>query len=73
MSPADIERLADALAERLAARGAAPSSDGLLDVHGAAELLGCSVPTVERLTKAGTIPSIKLNRCVVIVAPICWA
>ena len=62
MSPADIEKLADALAERLAARGVAPSSDGLLDVHGAAALLDCSVPTVERLTKTGVVPSMKLGR-----------
>jgi len=64
MTPNELDRLADALVERLAARGvhAAAAHDGYVDVHGAAEILGCSVPTVERLTRAGTIPSVKLNR-----------
>jgi len=63
-TPAEIDRLADALVERLAARGVGPlaAQDTMTDVHGAAELLGCSVPTVERLARAGTIPSVKLNR-----------
>ena len=66
MTPNELDRLADALAERLAARGvhaaAAAAHDNYVDVHGAAEVLGCSVPTVERLTRAGKIPSVKLNR-----------
>lgn len=60
MTPHEIEQLADALADRLAGRVA--DGDGLIDSHGAAELLGCSVPTVERLVRDGKIPSIKLGR-----------
>ncbi len=33
--------------------GGRSDADGWVDVHGAAELLGCSVPTVERLTRSG--------------------
>jgi excisionase family DNA binding protein len=61
-TPIELDRLAEALAERLAARGVGASTDSLIDVHDAAELLGCSVPTVERLTRSGVIPSIKLGR-----------
>ncbi|HMO14368.1 MAG TPA: helix-turn-helix domain-containing protein [Pirellulaceae bacterium] len=60
MTPAEIELLADALAERLAGRVA--DADGLLDVHAAARLLGCSAPTVERLVRDGKIASIKVGR-----------
>jgi excisionase family DNA binding protein len=60
MTPHEIERLADAIAERLAERF--PSADDLVDVHGAAKALNCSVPTVERLVAAGKIPSIKVGR-----------
>lgn len=58
-SPTDIERLADLLASRLRAQA---DSDALMDVHGAAEFLACSVPTVERLTKSGELPSVKIGR-----------
>jgi excisionase family DNA binding protein len=60
MTPAEIELLADALAERLAGRVA--DGDGLIDVHGAAQLLGCSTPTIERLVRDGKIPSVKVGR-----------
>ena len=60
MTPAEIDSLAKALAERLAER--VSDGDGWIDVHGAANVLGCSVPTVERLTAAGKIPSIKVGR-----------
>ena len=63
LSPTELNRLADALADRLAARlSGAPGGDGLVDVHGAAELLGCSVPTVERAVRRGEIPSIRVGR-----------
>lgn len=60
LSPHEIDLLADAIAERLVTR--APSGDELLDIHGAAKLLNCSVPTVERLVAAGRIPSLKVGR-----------
>jgi excisionase family DNA binding protein len=62
MTPYELERLADAVAEKVAVRLAEHDSDAFIDVHQAAALLGCSVPTVERMTRAGLIPSHKFNR-----------
>ena len=59
LSPIEIQQLADAIAERLASRA---TGDVYLDALGAAALFACSVPTVERLTKAGKIPSVKVGR-----------
>ena len=55
MTPFEIQQLADAIAERLACRA---TGDTMLDALGAAALLACSVPTIERLTKSGEIPSL---------------
>ena len=63
MSPFEIEQLAQAVAERVSARlSSRPADDALIDCHAVAELLGCSVPTVERLTKSGELPSVKVGR-----------
>ncbi len=62
MTPLELERFADAVAEKVATRLAEHDADALVDVHQAAALLKCSVPTVERLTRSGTIPSVKLGR-----------
>lgn len=63
LSPYEIEQLANLLAERIEARLAGgPAAEAMMDVHGAAELLACSVPTVERLTRSGVLPSYKLGR-----------
>jgi excisionase family DNA binding protein len=62
MTPIELERLADAVAEKVAARLATVDPDSLVDVHRAAELIGCSVPTIERLTRLGVIPSMKIGR-----------
>ena len=62
ITPSELERMADAIAERVASRLAGRDPDAFIDVHQAAALLGCSVPTVERMTKAGLIPSHKFNR-----------
>lgn len=63
MSPHEIDALADAIAERLSSRlSSKVDTDGMIDCHAVAELLGCSVPTVERLTKSGAIPSYKVGR-----------
>jgi excisionase family DNA binding protein len=59
LSPFEIQRLADAIAQRLASRA---TGDVLINSRGAAEILACSVPTVERLTKSGAIPSVKVGR-----------
>ena len=59
MTPIEIQQLADAIAERLASRC---TGDVMLDALGAAALLACSVPTVERLTKSGALPSVKVGR-----------
>ncbi len=63
LSPHEIQTLADALAERMMSRLVGRvDADAWVDVHGAAELLGCSVPTVERLTRSGELPSSKFGR-----------
>jgi excisionase family DNA binding protein len=62
MTPFEIEQLVDALAERVAAKLSEQNPDALVDAHGAAALLGCSVPTVERLARSGAIPSHKYGR-----------
>lgn len=63
MTPFEIENLANAVADRVASRLASRvDGDSLIDVHAAADLMGCSVPTVERLTKSGAIPSVKIGR-----------
>jgi excisionase family DNA binding protein len=62
LSPAEIDRLADAIAERLAGRMGGGAGDAIGDVHDAAGWLGCSVPTLERAVRRGEIPSIKVGR-----------
>lgn len=62
LSPAELDRLADAIAERLAGRMAGGAGDEIGDVHDAAGWLGCSVPTLERAVRRGEIPSIKVGR-----------
>lgn len=63
MSPHEIDALADAVAERVMSRlSSRPADDAMIDVHAAAELLSCSVPTVERLTKSGELSSVKVGR-----------
>ena len=59
MTPIEIQQLADAICERLASRA---TGDVMLDALGAAALLACSVPTIERRTKSGEIPSVKVGR-----------
>ena len=59
MTPIEIQQLADAIAERLASRA---TGDVFLDSFQAAAMLACSVPTIERLTKSGEIPSVKFGR-----------
>lgn len=59
----DVDRIADAVVERLTNHSDKTSlPKSLLDVHYAAKVLGCSVPTVERLTRSGALPSLKIGR-----------
>jgi excisionase family DNA binding protein len=63
MTPNEIDQFAERVAEIVVARISGRSSqDGFIDKHQVAELLGCSVPTVERRTADGTIPSHKIGR-----------
>jgi len=62
MSPHEIDSLADAIAERVSSRLSQVDQDAMIDSHSVAELLACSVPTVERRTKTGEIPSVKIGR-----------
>ena len=60
LSEIEIERIAAALAAKVI-EGLAASHE-YLDAAGAAEVLGCSVPTVERRAKSGEIPSVKIGK-----------
>jgi excisionase family DNA binding protein len=64
MTPNELDQLAERVAEIVVARmeSCRPSQDGFIDKHRAAELLGCSVPTLERRTADGSIPSHKIGR-----------
>ena len=62
LSPAELDRLAEAIAERLAGRLGGGAGDEIGDVHAAARWLGCSVPTLERAVRRGEIPTIKVGR-----------
>lgn len=62
LTPREIEALADAISERLAVRLGSEPAEQIGDVHDAAQWLGLSVPTVERQTRAGVIPSFKIGR-----------
>ncbi len=63
LTPLELDSLANQIADRVLLRMALQSQQSaLLDARQAADLLGCSVPTIERLTRSGEIPSIKLGR-----------
>ncbi len=62
LTPRELDELADAISERVAARLASQPVDGFIGKDEAAALLGCSVPTLERLTRSGAIPSHKVGK-----------
>lgn len=62
MTPADLEQFAVTVADRVADRLAAQPRT--VDRHGLAEILGVSVPTIERLQRAGAIPVLRMGRSV---------
>ena len=59
MTPDELESFADLLAENVADRLACRPR--LVDRHGLAEQLGVSVPSIDRLRKAGRIQSINVG------------
>jgi excisionase family DNA binding protein len=61
MTPAELDQVAQRVAEVVVAALASRPVDGLIDSAQAAELLGCSKPTIERWTKDGVIPSVKIG------------
>lgn len=63
-SPATLDAIAEAIADRVAMRlGSMPKGDDLIDVNEAAELLGCSVSTLGRATKR-EITTVRVGRLV---------
>ena len=62
LTPKELDELADAISERVAARLLNTPAGGLIGKVEAAALLGCSVPTLERLTRTGAIPSHKVGK-----------
>ena len=61
MSELELDRMATRFADLVWMKIQARPSNGLIDAAGAAELLGCSRPTIERWTKRGVIPSHKIG------------
>ena len=62
LNPRELDAFAEAIAERVVARLSSRPVDGLIDKAEAAAILSCSVPTVERLTRSGAIPSHKVGK-----------
>lgn len=60
LTPQELERLADAVAERLAAK--LLDQPKLVDRVELARVLGVSVPTIERLSATGAIPVVRMGR-----------
>lgn len=56
----ELQRIAEFFADSLAKR--IEPNEQMLDVHEAARFLGLSVSTLERRTRDGSIPSIKIGR-----------
>lgn len=62
MTPQEINQVAEQVAEIVVARiSCRPSHDGYIDKHEAAKILGASVPSIERWTASGEIPSHKIG------------
>lgn len=60
LTDSEIDRIADRIIVALGGR--ASQGGEMLDAHGAAQVLGCSIATIERRSKEGSIPSVKLGR-----------
>ncbi len=62
LTPLEIAQIAEIVADQVVERlTASADGDVWLDKHGAAKLLGCSVSSIERGTRAGEIPSNKFR------------
>ena len=61
MTPAELDQVAQRVAEMVVAALASRPTETFIDSHAAAELLGFSKSTVERLTASGEIPSHKIG------------
>ena len=62
MTPQEINQVAERVAELVVARMAGrPIEDGYIDKHEAAKILGASIPSIERWTASGEIPSHKVG------------
>jgi excisionase family DNA binding protein len=62
LSDLEIDRIAERIIAALGASSCPKPFDEMVDIHGAAKLLGCSVATIERRAKEGSIPSVKFGR-----------
>ena len=63
MTPNELDQFAERVAAIVVARmeSCRPSQDGYIDKHEAAKILGASVPSIERWTASGEIPSHKIG------------
>ncbi len=63
MTPNELDQFAERVAEIVVARmgSSRPAEDGYIDKHEAAKILGASVPSIERWTSSGKIPSHKIG------------
>jgi excisionase family DNA binding protein len=62
MTPFEQRQFAELVAEIVVQKLRDNPMDGFLDGHQAAQLMKCSHPTIERLTRDGKIPSHKIGR-----------
>jgi len=62
LSPAELDRLVDRIADAVALKLA--SQPKLVDRHALAQIIGVSVPTIERLQASGKLPFVRLKRLV---------
>lgn len=65
MTSFELEQLADLVADRVVMKIAGQigrNGDGWINGHEAAEILGCSLATIERRVRDGDIPSAKVGR-----------
>jgi len=62
MTPAELDRLVDRIADAVALKLA--SQPKLVDRHALAQIIGVSVPTIERLQASGKLPFVRLKRLV---------
>ncbi len=62
MTPQEINQVAERVAELVVARMAGrPNDDSYIDKYEAAKILGASIPSIERWTASGEIPSHKIG------------